>query len=175
MAVFTANTIIAACAAVFAYLSWVRMTTRNESDIQDEMHTRICNHRRPPDLNPEIYPTTAIVSERSDLKYRLLKSIVPFYSPQGVTRIEVGVIRPEEISIYRMRKDVFGEQSVYAGVRASDYDNPKQIILNYDSIEPEKVQRCFMESIRLLRGEYKLVISGDVDPKSIWDPKEEAP
>jgi len=175
MALFTFSTILAGFAAVFAYLSWVRMTTRDVSEIQDEMHTRICNHRRPPNLDPVLYPTAAIVKERSDTKYRLLKSIVPFYSAQGVTRVEVDVIKPEEVSIYRMRKDAFGEESVYAGVRASNYDKPEQIILNYDSIDPQEVQYYFKESIRLFKGDYEIITSGDTDLKSIWDPKEQAP
>lgn len=175
MPVISVSTVIAGIAAVFAYLSWVKMTTMDLSDIQDEMHTRICDQRRPSDHDAVIYPTTTIVSEHTGKIYRILKYIIPFYKAQGGTRVEIDVIRPDEVNIYRMRKSAFGENSSYSGVRASNYDSPEQIILNYDSIDPNKVQHDFRESIRLLRGDYKIVVDRDTDLKSIWDSTEQAP
>jgi hypothetical protein len=173
--IMSVDIIFGGLAALFAYLSWVRMTNKDISRIQSEMDTRISNYQTPPELNPVVYPTGAIVKEEDHPIYRTLRSLIPFFSPHGVTRIEVNVVEPEEMNIYRMRKDAFGPSSTYMGVRASNYDKPEEVVLNFNSIDPQKVQNDFFHALGLLKGDYRIELKDDTDLKSIWDPMEQAP
>lgn len=163
------------CAASFAYLGWVRMVNPNRGDVQRELFQRITQVDAPADTTPPIYPSGVTIMESNAPLYKLKKNCLPYQPLEGHVEIDITVYDQELINLFRLRKDAFSGEAAYSGCTVDDPENPRNITLVFDSIHPQRIQSEVSEIKRALRGGYQMVLPDEIEPRDLWDRRQEAP